>query len=1294
MPRSSKKKKSKSSYRCEICKMEFTLLQDFKDHFEETKHANCKEQHKLKCDHCSTIFHKKQFLNAHFRENVSCRNFEQHKPILSGALQINKVTHVSETNLYSSIDDDNHEFEVGNQQHNSDEDVLCNERNLLLSKKRTYSQVISIEKKSPINIQINVYDDTIQRRNELLSKNNNTTNHNLILNNRIVASLESSKPQMMLNFDDNDHTKILENPSTHHQPKKEIAIDYSVLDEQYHIIEDCDINTEQGCVPSSQSIRDFISNRIEAEIDMSTLREDELNDCFEETSQTSEISCSLTIPEVDDDVEERKSPDHSNTNMNDIKANTNQNTHRPSTSTSFIDGCSVQNHLSKHCENFKLDEYEQMCIDLYQTLRSSNAPLGLYDKIITWVQNHQQTLQSKPASKVLPRREKLIKLINQKVYHNPLFGQPRVSHIQLSSGRQTSVVTFSMKDIILKLVTNKSLFTKDNILLDINEPRSYPPDSRFYSEVNTGSWHSNALFEETGRFPDDELQTSDVNKKLLMPWTFFIDGLKTDKLGKITVEAVLTSCLWLNKNTRNRSSAWDVLGFVEDQKLFRDSRMYIRDEKAQDYHDMMSHIFKEFKQIYDCGGMKVNLDFRHCGGQNLGEYVLIPVIQYIIGDCKGNDLLCGRMAGHSLKMKGACRDCFISPPNLDYIPDDNEQLICKFITQEDIEGKEKAYLKSKSFLGISNAFCHLSFGGCDRGIWGATPVEILHAVQLGLCEYLCESFEHFIFPNSAFNDIMSKTASGIAVDSQRQSERDMPSLSPFRYGLVSISSLKATERFARVFSIFLTLSNTHCIKALMKQPTKTDRKVKFSLDKLRALFSTVEELLIYHQWLKEDKYQKSDFVDRDDGTLCRAMCRVICFMKKFKKHLPRSGNCLKTIKFHQMLHIVDYIKRFGAPSNWDGSRGEHFGKTLVKDNAKLTNRRKETLNYDISRRVSEGSVIDRSCRLHFENQNKWLSRYCNDTDLVFKESAVLANCNHDIRDFIMRPRFFLKAKKMIDFDENITYDFRLDWVKRIPLQNYPASLQQKICSRLFTGTGQIGGVIKLEENQDYISIPGFTEVKVGSDTYRCHPFYGTKGSWYDWAYFKFKGYEGNVPGRILMIFDLSNVGDMLVKLDTDLFDPDVHDLDNIPTYDHLQKEVWLVIQSAESSNAQGTLSDIHFTSSLITPIRVLSDDDLWLVPLSALVGPCYVVMDHDYISNSAQQNLNDQSSLRDNSSIAYVVHPLSSWGKEFLGREHQRTNENSSDSQDGLDEIVRPLVNDEEMSFQEQSQDIITKTPI
>ena len=40
-----------------------------------------------------------------------------------------------------------------------------------------------------------------------------------------------------------------------------------------------------------------------------------------------------------------------------------------------------------------------------------------------------------------------------------------------------------------------------------------------------------------------------------------------------------------------------------------------------------------------------------------------------------------------------------------------------------------------------------------------------------------------------------------------------------------------------------------------------------------------------------------------------------------------------------MLHICDYIERHGSPLNYDGSRGENFGKVKVKDNAKLTNKR-------------------------------------------------------------------------------------------------------------------------------------------------------------------------------------------------------------------------------------------------------------------------------------------------------------------------------------------------------------------
>ena len=37
----------------------------------------------------------------------------------------------------------------------------------------------------------------------------------------------------------------------------------------------------------------------------------------------------------------------------------------------------------------------------------------------------------------------------------------------------------------------------------------------------------------------------------------------------------------------------------------------------------------------------------------------------------------------------------------------------------------------------------------------------------------------------------------------------------------------------------------------------------------------------------------------------------------------------------------------------DGSRGQNFGKLKRKDNAKLTNKQKGTLNFDIGRQISE-----------------------------------------------------------------------------------------------------------------------------------------------------------------------------------------------------------------------------------------------------------------------------------------------------------------------------------------------------
>ena len=132
---------------------------------------------------------------------------------------------------------------------------------------------------------------------------------------------------------------------------------------------------------------------------------------------------------------------------------------------------------------------------------------------------------------------------------------------------------------------------------------------------------------------------------------------------------------------------------------------------------MLSQIFKDMKDIRDKGGIHMTLDF----GENMRYGVIaIPVIYFIIGDCKGNDLQCGHNGGDSLLMNGQCRYC-----NIILSDGDNtcigRELICSFRKTVNIIGKSKDELYQFSFLPITNDFINISFGGCDRGIYDATP---------------------------------------------------------------------------------------------------------------------------------------------------------------------------------------------------------------------------------------------------------------------------------------------------------------------------------------------------------------------------------------------------------------------------------------------------------------------------------------------------------------------------------------------------------------------------------------------
>ena len=75
----------------------------------------------------------------------------------------------------------------------------------------------------------------------------------------------------------------------------------------------------------------------------------------------------------------------------------------------------------------------------------------------------------------------------------------------------------------------------------------------------------------------------------------------------------------------------------------------------------MKSLFSKIKKIRDWSGLKLTLDF---GSDGVHDVIVISAVQYIVGDCKDNDVL-GEKWEHDIWMKCLCQDFNASPKDGD-----------------------------------------------------------------------------------------------------------------------------------------------------------------------------------------------------------------------------------------------------------------------------------------------------------------------------------------------------------------------------------------------------------------------------------------------------------------------------------------------------------------------------------------------------------------------------------------------------------------------------------------------------
>ena len=872
------------------------------------------------------------------------------------------------------------------------------------------------------------------------------------------------------------------------------------------------------------------------------------------------------------------------------------------------------------------DNSDAASVALFQLLKNASAPKYLFDKILGWA--HENSFELACMNSI-PRRKTFVKEMAMKTYGKNLRQcfEPERTLVVLPSGKEISVTTFSLRASIASLLMDSSLMNSSNLLLHPDNPFEIGNHGNVLSELNTGWWYKETV---------DEVCSADNH--ILLPIVLFIDGATIDKMGKLQVEPISFSLGIFNRETRKNAKAWRTLGYIEDYKnatnvnLEQNSNKVSSTTKLQDYHAIINHIIKD---IYELQGKDGGFQWKLGLGDNTEEYNVIFKIatQVVIGDCKGNDLLCGRYGSHSKQVKRLCRDCKVLT-----VEGDDPMHVCKWIKRADIESASKEELQSLSFHQIENAFTGVYFGARNLGITQCTPPEPLHGFKLGLCKYLFEALRLEVPPRTL--RLMNTTIGIIIRDSSAQSERNLPDLSSFRNGLDVTHTLTAKETYARIFGVYLTLMDPKVFESFATQDRYFKEKDP-EQDKLRITsrgplgrddalnwFHLIEDTVLFDGWLMQPSHTKASVTACVPDTLpdnfvldtshdAPAQIRIRKYLSLFKLLVQRShGNGLKFPKFHQNLHYCEQILKDGSLLNIDGGRPESLNKQNIKDPAKITQKTQSSISWQLAKNYHEDLVL-KATTSYFE----WLGgKPMSEVSAV--ERSGLGGSKFEL-SFLCE-----------DYNVPDSFELQIKWKGKEVKESVNSYLCQCISKRLFLHTGE-GGCL----HKDSI-VNGFTEFTNNGVTYRAHPSYRGTRPWFDWALFNWEGTDELIPAKIIMFVDISECQIMTAdehQAFCRIFD---HNNDLRGEVDHgyyyLTNEKWVIIHSClqDDEAPEGYEGNLRFKIDSCLSKRYFLEENMRILPVSAIVEPTYSVL--------------VPSTSKGNPEEVFTVLPKDKWGGLFL----------------------------------------------
>ena len=791
-------------------------------------------------------------------------------------------------------------------------------------------------------------------------------------------------------------------------------------------------------------------------------------------------------------------------------------------------------------------------VDLMALLAEKRAPLNLYDAIYTWHMEHIK------ATKFV-NRKRLIELLSKR--YNVTEKVPKVvKNFELPHSKSRIDLVINLFSEQLESLLTDPRINDDDYLFFNNNPFDPPPDDfTTLEDINTG-----LAYRETYK----QLIT-DPTREVLLPIIFYMDGAVTGQYDHLPIESLKFTLGIFNAEHRDRAHAWRSLGYVtkflreetQAKNIVRESQhmdasIYLSDDEstvsestkqeqpaqetddnaqepadevsddeddeddnddntpvvkepkikscnAQDLHAMIDKMLESYREVEQ----GIEWDLRYQGTTH--QVTFIPFVLFIKGDSVEHDKHCGSYTSRTSVISQLCRYCCCPNEETDepYRRDTRktQQMVQDLVDKHDFAG-----LQGLSQQYIDNAWYKVGFGlHNDYGVHGASPLEILHWLQIGKYGKLRDMFFVQSGKSSQLSLKLNALAKAVGRVFKRQSDRDLPRTN-FSKGLRK-GKLMAHEMSGLLLVLIATIRCTEGRRLLLTESRGNQREFLGERGLVKNWVMLLETMLQWEAWLKLPRISVFDVE--------RAEVKVRELMKLEKEIGKREeGMKFRTFNFHATIHVADDMLNFGVPRNVNTMSNESHHKP-DKTAALRTQRRPKLFDIQCANQIFQMGVVNlglqelqNGCRIWAyhenvpdkdidNNQQKEVSQQQQpnaqqQTEIVTEE---------DLKNTGTRFRFFYNP------DEN---EFTYTINSRMK-DKHLCKLGPELSSFLESLVDLLG--------DDVEELALFTQHVRSGQTFRGSPRFLGK-PWRDWVMIDWGEDDGGVlPGQIWCFVDLTNI---------------------------------------------------------------------------------------------------------------------------------------------------------------------------